>query len=462
MKTQTTPKNSRQVLTERNNFSGRAFYFIVFFFTLLTSFMSCKKDGLITLLSSLSDLKNAHTYPSDMITKWTAMQLRLMRDATGIPNVAFSRYYAYSGIAALEALTPGLPPSEALSGKWNGLTGLPFADKSKSYYWPASVNAALAAMNRDIFTTANSADKAAIDSLETALNNSFMTAKNADVITQSNAFGNSVAGAVFSWSETDGYKNASAAYTPPAGAGLWVPTPPAFGKASTPFWGNNRAAVEGSIINTQPGAPLPYSTDPSSTFFLMVKQVYDASQNLTQDQINMALFWRDIPGVSSPGHWLSILQQVLQQTNVSIAKAALAYAVTGVCLNDACISCWQTKYNYNLVRPITYIRNVMGYTTWNSTLTTPAHPEYSSAHAVLSSATADAFTAIFGDIGSFTDHTYDYMGFAPRTFSSFKAIGEDAGNSRLYAGIHYQPSIDTGLMQGRKVTTNILKILNLH
>jgi hypothetical protein len=176
----------------------------------------------------------------------------------------------------------------------------------------------------------------------------------------------------------------------------------------------------------------------------------------------MALFWRDIPGVSSPGHWLSILQQVLQQTNASIAQAALAYAVTGVCLNDACISCWQTKYTYNLVRPITYIRNVMGYTTWNSTLTTPAHPEYSSAHAVLSSATADAFTEIFGDIGSFTDHTYDYMGFAPRTFSSFKAIGEDAGNSRLYAGIHYQPSIDTGLLQGRKVTKNILKILNFH
>ena len=94
----------------------------------------------------------------------------------------------------------------------------------------------------------------------------------------------------------------------------------------------------------------------------------------------------------------------------------------------------------------------MGHTTWASLLTTPAHPEYSSAHAVISAATADAFTALFGNIGSFTDHTYDYMGFEPRTFNSFRAIGVDAGNSRLYAGIHYQPSIDTGLIQGRKVT----------
>jgi hypothetical protein len=54
------------------------------------------------------------------------------------------------------------------------------------------------------------------------------------------------------------------------------------------------------------------------------------------------------------------------------------------------------------------------------------------------------------------------MGFEPRTFNSFRAIGVDAGNSRLYAGIHYQPSIDTGLIQGRMVAANIVKKLGLH
>jgi len=267
---------------------------------------------------------------------------------------------------------------------------------------------------------------------------------------------------VFSWAETDGYQNASIAYTPPIGAGLWVPTPPAFAPASTPYWGNNRPIIAGSIDGTQPGPPIPYSEAPASPFSLMVKQVYDASQNLTPDQTAMALFWRDVPGVSSPGHWLSILQQVLQQDHSRLDKAAFAYALTGVCLSDACISVWQTKYHYNQLRPITYIQNVMGYTTWASLLTTPAHPEYSSAHAVLSAAAAAAFTAIFGEGGGITDHTYDYLGFAPRTFSSYRAIAIDAGNSRLYAGIHYQPSIDTGLIQGRKVTANILKLLASH
>jgi hypothetical protein len=35
------------------------------------------------------------------------------------------------------------------------------------------------------------------------------------------------------------------------------------------------------------------------------------------------------------------------------------------------------------------------------------------------------------------------------------AIGEEAGLSRLYAGIHYQVSIDAGLAQGRNVVSNI-------
>jgi hypothetical protein len=183
----------------------------------------------------------------------------------------------------------------------------------------------------------------------------------------------------------------------------------------------------------------------------MVKQVYDASQILTDDQKGMAMFWRDIPGVSSPGHWLSIVQQVVRQTNSSLDKAALAYALTGAAINDGLISCWQTKYKYNLVRPITYIRNVLGFGTWSSFLTTPAHPEYSSAHAVLSVAAAEVLEKIFGNIGSFTDHTYDYLNFAPRTYPSLSAIGEEAGQSRFYAGIHYKPSIEAGIKQGKKV-----------
>ena len=96
---------------------------------LLCGITSCKKTEvpLSQNAESSSDLllnKNASQCSSEVIDKWITMQLRLDRDAVGIPNVAFFRYCAYSGIAALESLTPGLPQKEVLSDKWNGLTGL--------------------------------------------------------------------------------------------------------------------------------------------------------------------------------------------------------------------------------------------------------------------------------------------------------------------------------------------------
>jgi len=200
---------------------------------------------------------------------------------------------------------------------------------------------------------------------------------------------------------------------------------------------------------------LQYSIDPSSDFYGQAKEVYEASLVLTEDQKAMANFWRDVPGVSSPGHWLSILQQVIKQTQTPLEKAALAYALTGVGINDALITCFSEKYIHNVVRPVTYIREVMGYSTWNSFLTTPAHPEYSSAHSSLSMAAALVIEKLFGYVENFTDHTYDYLGYAPRTYPAIYDVALEAGDSRFYAGIHYKKSINAGFYQGNKVADNI-------
>ena len=394
---------------------------------------------------------------SEVIQKWMSLQIRLMKNTTGVPNQAFSRHFGYSGVAAFESIAPGIPGNSIWKNKWNGLTGLPAADNSANYYYPANVNAAMAAINRSFFPNANAADKATIDSLESALNQGFLTTQPLAKITKSNDFGKAVAAAVFAWSETDGYKNANAPYTVPTGPGLWKPTPPTNAAPATPHWGNNRTIVTGSTLNTLPPAPPAYSTDPSSPFYLMVKKVYDASQTLTEDQKAMAMFWRDVPGTSSPGHWLSILAVTVNKTNAKLDKAALAYALTGAAVNDGLISCWKGKFQYNLLRPVTYIRETMGHGEWNSYIGTPAHPEYPSAHSSRSGAAAGVLEKLFGNVGTITDHTYDYLGYAPRSYSSFNAIAEEAGISRLYAGIHFQPAIDQGLLLGNKVADNIFR-----
>jgi hypothetical protein len=401
-------------------------------------------------------LKQTKTNSSEVAIKWMNMQLQLMKTAIGIPNVAFVRPYAYSGIALYEAVVPGMPAYQSFEGQLNGLAGLPQTAPGLAYHWPSSANAALAYINKHMFTTTSEANQVSIDSLESALNAAYSGTADVETINRSIAFGREVAQIIFEWAETDGYLHASDAYTPPTGTGLWVSTPPAFAAASTPYWGNLRTLVTGSGEHAQPTAPTPYSTGPGSDFYRMAKRVYDASQTITPEQTAMALYWRDVPGVTTPGHYLSILKQVVEVENCSLDKTAVAYALDAITVFDASISCWQTKYHYNLVRPVTYIRNMLGYTNWSSLLVTPAHPEYSAAHAVLSAANADVLTSVFGDDYDFTDHTYDYLGYAPRSFNSFRAISEDAANSRLYAGIHYQPSIDAGLLQGRKVAQNII------
>jgi hypothetical protein len=412
------------------------------------SVSSCKKDE--------QDEHHAN-YSSEVLDKWLTLQLRLMRNATGIPNQAFSRHFAYAGIAALEAIAPGMPAQQKWSGKWNGLTGLPEVHQPHKFYYPANLNAALAGINRSFFPNASGTDKAAIDSLEQALYAGFEQVKPKKDLEASAAFGHAVAAAVYHWAETDGYKNASAPYVVPTGPGLWVPTPTTFAPPATPYWGNNRTVITGSTSGAELPPPTTYATATNSPFYQMVKQVYDASQTLTNDQKAMAIFWRDVPGATSPGHWVSILQQLIRQTKANQLKAVLAYALTGAALNDALIACFKVKYQYNLLRPVTYIRDVMGHTQWNSFIGTPAHPEYSSAHASLSTAAAVVLEKIFGNVGSFTDSTYNYLSMPARTYGSILAVGEEASLSRFYAGIHYLPSIEAGKQQGKKVADNILQ-----
>ena len=395
------------------------------------------------------------SHSSDVLDKWMTLQLRLMRNATGIPNHGFSRHFAYAGIAAYESLEPGVHGNYKWLDKWNGLSGLPVSDPAKKYFYPANVNAALASINKAMFPNASVADKAAIDSLEAALNVEFLTEETESIVNASAAFGKAVAQAVYNWSETDEYKNASAPYTIQVGTGLWKPTPPLFTNPATPYWGNNRTIINGSLSNTIVSGPPSYSTDPASPFYQMAKEVYDASLVLTDDQKAMAIFWRDVPGVSSPGHWLSILQQIIKQKQAPLDKAALAYALTGTGVNDALIRTFQIKYQTLVIRPVTYIRETMGYTMWSSFIGTPAHPEYVSAHSALSMGAAVVLEKLFGANQSFTDHTYDYMNLGARTYPSYSAIAVEAGMSRLYAGIHYRKSIDDGLFIGRKVAENI-------
>src|SRR5215217_3013201 len=98
----------------------------IIFVTLMIIFTvsSCKKPADVI---DASNSNQPFSYSSDVLDKWMTMELRLMRNAVGIPNQAFSRHLVYAGIAAIESIGPGIPEHKYWSSKWNGLTGLPAA-----------------------------------------------------------------------------------------------------------------------------------------------------------------------------------------------------------------------------------------------------------------------------------------------------------------------------------------------
>ncbi|MGK2861613.1 MAG: vanadium-dependent haloperoxidase [Chitinophagaceae bacterium] len=403
-------------------------------------------------------LKQTKTFSADVVVRWLNMQLDMLRVPleAGTGSQAANRAMAYCGIATYESVVPGMPAYQSLAGQLNGFPAMPETEPGKAYHWAASANAALAEMNRKLFPTTSTANKGNIDNLENNLKAIFATEANASTLDRSIAFGKEVATRVFAWAATDGSANVNPPYVPPVGPGLWVSTPPNFPGALNPYSSQIRLIVPGVENGTALEPPPPYSTDPASPFFAMVKDVYDKSQALTAAQTAQAFYHRDAPGYPGGGHFVAILSQVLFKAGSMLDVAALAYAKTGIASFDAITICFVNKYNYNLVRPINYIRDVMGHTGWNALFNTPGHPEFPSAHAVNGAAFAAMLTNELGDNFKFTLHTYHYLGMPARDYNSFNAMAKEMSDSRVLGGIHYQASCDKGLLQGEKVAQNIL------
>ena len=435
-------------------------------------FVSCKKEITSKELQQESvssanpkhihgHLNQTNTYTADVAISWMNMQLELLR----VPTVGLfphqSRFIAYSGIALYESVVPGMPAYQSIAGQLNGLPIMPSAQPGLAYHWATCANSALAYMNKHFFTAANTsaANLAAISTLENNLNTSYQSEVDPQIFQRSVDFGKAVAEIVFAWSQTDGSATIHPPYVPPAGPGFWVPTAPGFAAASVPYWGNNRLFVQGSLTGSDPAPPPTYSTVPGSAYFNMQKEVYDVSQSLTTEQIAIGLFWRDNPGFSGFGHFLNITKQILQQESSMLDVAALAYAKIGIAQHDAFIGCWKVKFQYNTERPITYIRNVLGHTSWNALFNTPSFPDFVSAHSAYCGAVGETLTELFGANYQYTDHTYDYLGMSPRSYNGFQDLFDEMINARVYAGIHTRLADAAGVNQGRKIAQNINIIL---
>ena len=436
--------------------------------------------------SGQGHLKQTKTFSSEVVTRWLNLDLDLIRLplATGTAVQGGERILAYSGIALYESVVNGMPAYQSLKGQLTpSFPSMPTTEPGKAYHWAAAANAALAEVTRYIFTVASPSPPTqikqqrldSINTLENILYNQYATEVDGATLKRSVDFGKEVATKINTWAEDDGYKLQGLAYTPPSPTQqqpwLWVPTAPPPNPINAYVKGNRRLLVPGSD-NGATISPFPtFSSTPGSAFYEMANDVYTKSLTLSTpseaEHRNLALYFRDATEkgyYGGSGHYISILRQVISKSGVSLDMAALAFAKSGIAVNDAFVVGFIAKYEYNLLRPITYLRNFAGHPSWSPLFATPNHPEFPSAHSFHAGGFLTALADVVGENFEFTDSTYANMSTSlgtlkAITFHSFTELKKAVGDSRVYAGIHYAPSCTKGIELGEKVAQNILNTL---
>ena len=220
--------------------------------------------------------------------------------------------------------------------------------------------------------------------------------------------------------------------TPPQGPGVWVPTPPGYVYPPLePLAGTWRPWNLETGSQFRPGPPPAYG---SPQFLAEMREVYAVSRSLTAEQKRIASYWADGAGtVTPPGHWNVIAADLVRAAGWTTLRAAWLFATLNTAQADAFIACWDAKYAYWSLRPVTAIRRLVD-PSWLSYIVTPPFPSYVSGHSSTSGAASTVLAAFF-----------------PANAAQLRAMAEEAAVSRLYGGIHYRSDNEAGLTLGRRV-----------
>lgn len=455
---------------------------------------------LLTLSACSSDPKPAAYTDDDvdLVSEWVNHLYGVVRVERISPPAA-ARVYGYSNLALYESMAHGLPDLQSMQPQLNGLDSLPAPNSDARYDW---LTVAITAQEVVVDTLLYEAQESSRIELA-ALADEQRAARKARgvsdaVAERSVGYGTTLGDALAAWAMSDGYVHTrDKGYKNVAqGPDDWVPTATAAQntalmvspatdyvnletnedtkdqldaemasermlvvnrpdswlnphKALEPHWSSLRTPVTTNSAVCRPEMPVAYSEEPGSRFHQQVKAVYDSTRNATQEQITIARFWSDCPGHTGtpPGHWSRIGSQLADQLDLSMTETVEMFGLMGVAMHESFLSAWDIKYASNLVRPVTYIhRNIDPK--WQTWVVTPPFPEYTSAHSVVSAASAHVLTHLFGDDVAFTDRSMAWLGFEDRTFSSFRAAAKEAADSRILGGIHYPMASYTGLTQG--------------
>ncbi|MBL7809531.1 MAG: vanadium-dependent haloperoxidase [Saprospiraceae bacterium] len=405
---------------------------------------------------------------TEMAIRWNQLALDLERHTMGYRPPVSARMFAYVEMAAYEASLPDMPDYISMEKFVEGYQKPSESFGKDQFSLPSSINAAYAQILRRFFASAPKKILLEVDLQEQRFRQNLPANTPEMVVNNSVAFGQKVADIVWEWSKTDkeGHNghlyNYDHGYEPQSCESCWQPTGEHASPALLPYWGR----VRPFLSETQAIAfkePLPFDKNPGSDFYAEAMEVFSVSQPLSKENRWIAEYWSDDhPGLtSSPAaRWISIANQAFAKSEAPFPVVIETYLKSAIALHDAGVRVWGAKYQYNVVRPETYIQKYID-PKWEPLHPTPSFPAYPSGHAAFGAAASEVLADALGTTFELSDRTHEkrpeFAG-TPRNYHSFGEMARENAASRVLLGVHYRMDCTEGMRLGKIIGRNAVAL----
>ncbi len=396
--------------------------------------------------NSFSAFEKGKNFSTSVATEWMHLVTDLLRrDSVAPPGCL--RMYAYTGLALYESQVPALPGYQSL---FSYFSGDKISDiKKELYYSPIAANTAIAALVRKLAILKSQKE---IDSLESSYQIIFQQHTSQIQTDASIDFGRQVADAIFKWSKTDGTFATYTPYSIPQAPELWKPGPNSPNPPPGVYQGLLRTFIKDVVSFTAPVAPPVYSTDTASIFYKNAGAAFETRNKITFKDNLLITAWQNKRGTNYlvMEHLTKLLTLMMEKENYSLEEASIVYAKNGIAMYDAVVASFNAIYKYNVIRPVTYIREVMGKTDWNTVYPYDNYPSYPSNYATCVAASGIILASTFGESYSITDSTQVAL-YGSHDFISIRNFIDKVTSCRVMAGIDFPFAMEAGKAQGRKI-----------
>jgi membrane-associated phospholipid phosphatase len=250
-------------------------------------------------------------------------------------------------------------------------------------------------------------------------------------------------------------------FVPGTNPGDFRPTPPNLPAPVFTTWGQVTPFVLDRGDQFRPPPPPVLTSNAYAAAIDEVESLGSAtSTTRTPEQTQIGQFWN--PPIQN--FWNQIAETVALAHRSNLPTTARLFAALNLSFADSAIAFYDAKYTYRLWRPVTAIRlagtdgnpDTVADPNWLPlTGNTPADPSYPGAHSTISAAGAEVLTSFYRDRQAFTLTSPALPG-VTRSFTSFSRAAQEAGLSRIFAGVHTRIDHEAGLRLGHAVAHFVL------